>query len=229
MKPEKIGIIGAMQSETEGLAASLQDASWETVSGTRVGCGTLYGKQVVLVTSGVGKVFAAMAAELLIVRYGVTALLNTGVAGGLLPGLSVCDAVVATDVVQHDMDTTALGDQRGFISGIGLVKIPTDKHLTDVLYNAAVAEGIRTVKGTVASGDLFVADKKVKKAIRSRFDAVACEMEGGAIGQVAHFNGVPFAVLRTVSDSGDDMEFNIFMQMAAERSVAVTRHFLSLL
>ncbi len=229
MKTEKIGIIGAMKSETEGLFAAMQNAAWETVSGMHVGTGTLDGKEVVVVTSGIGKVFAAMAAEMLILRYGVTALLNTGVAGGLSPDLTVCDAVVATDVVQHDMNTTALGDPRGFISGVGLVKIPTDKRLTDVLYEAAVAEGIHTVKGTVASGDIFVADKKVKKDIRGRFGAVACEMEGASIGQVAHVNGVPFTVLRTISDGGDGMEFDIFMQMAAERSVTLTRHFLSLL
>lgn len=229
MKTEKIGIIGAMAAETEGLFATLTNAAWETVGGMRVGHGVLDGKQVAIVTSGVGKVYAAMAAEMLILRYGVTALLNTGVAGGLSPDLSVCDAVVATDVVQHDMNTTALGDPRGFISGVGLVKIPTDKHLTEILYQAAVDEGIHTVTGTVASGDIFVADRKVKKDIRNRFGAVACEMEGAAIGQVAHVNGVPFAVLRTISDGGDGMEFDIFMQMAAERSVTLTRRFLALL
>ena len=229
MKTGKIGIIGAMTAETEGLFAMLTGAAWESVSGMRVGTGVLDGKQVAIVTSGIGKVYAAMAAEMLILRYGVTALLNTGVAGGLVSDLSVCDAVVATDVVQHDMNTSALGDPRGFISGLGLVKIPTDTHLTDVLYRAASGEGIHTIKGTIASGDLFVADKKVKKDIRSRFGAVACEMEGAAIGQVARVNDVPFAVLRTISDGGDGMEFDIFMQMAAERSVTVTRHFLALL
>ena len=229
MKTGKIGIIGAMTAETEGLFAMLTGAAWETVGGMRVGTGLLDGKQVAIVTSGIGKVYAAMAAEMLILRYDVIALLNTGVAGGLVSDLSVCDAVVATDVVQHDMNTSALGDPRGFISGLGLVKIPTDPHLTDVLYRSATGEGIHTVKGTIASGDLFVADKKAKKDIRNRFGAVACEMEGAAVGQVARVNNVPFAVLRTISDGGDGMEFDIFMQMAAERSVTVTRHFLSLL
>jgi len=229
MKNEKIGIIGAMQAETEGLAASLMNATWENVSGMHVGQGILDGKQVAIVTSGIGKVYAAMAAELLILRYGVTALLNTGVAGSLSSDLAVCDAVVATDVVQHDMNTTALGEPRGFISGVGLVKIPTDKQLSGVLFRAAKDEGIRVVTGTVASGDLFVADKKNKKAIKNRFGAIACEMEGGAVGQVACVNNIPFAVIRTVSDGGDGMEYDIFMRLAAERSVTVTRRFLSLL
>ena len=229
MKTEKIGIIGAMTAETEGLFGALENASWETVSGMRVGRGTLDGKTVVVTTSGIGKVFAAMAAEMLLLRYGVSALLNTGVAGGLAPDLAVCDAVVATDVVQHDMNTTALGEPRGFISGLEMIKIPTDPHLSDALCDAAAAEGIHTVRGTIASGDLFVADKKVKKDIRSRFGAIACEMEGGAVGQVACVAGVPFAVLRTISDGGDGMEYDIFMQIAAERSVAVTRRFLAMM
>ena len=229
MTPEKIGIIGALSAETDGLFAALTDATWETVSGMRVGQGMLDGKSVVVTTSGVGKVFAAMAAELLIVRYGVTALLNTGVAGGLVPGLSVGDTVVADAMVQHDMNTTALGDPQGLISGINLIKIPTDKRLSETLYRAAMAEGIRTVIGTVASGDLFVAGEKTKKTIHARFGAVACEMEGAAVGQVAYASGIPFAVLRTISDGGDGMEFDRFVKLAAARSVAVTRRFLSLL
>ena len=229
MKPEKIGIIGALRAETEGLCAALQNAAFETVSGMRVGQGTLEGKEVAVVTCGVGKVFAAMAAEALILRYGVTALLNTGVAGGLAPGLSVGDAVVADAVVQHDMNTTALGDPQGLISGVGLVRIPTDKRLSDALFRAAEAEGIHTLTGVVASGDLFVAGEQAKEVIRRRFAAAACEMEGAAIGQVAHVNGVPFAVLRTISDGGDGMEFDRFVGLAAARSVAVTHRFLKLL
>ena len=148
-----------------------------------------------------------------------------GVAGGLAQGLSVCDAVVADFVVQHDMDTTAIGDPAGLISGLNLVKIPAEKALYEPLAAACRAKGVNTMIGTVASGDLFVAKEEDKDRIRSLFGAAACEMEGAAIGQVACTNGVPFAVLRTISDGGDGMEFSEFAPLAAKASVAITREF----
>ena len=161
----------------------------------------------------------------MILRYGVTALLNTGVAGGLAKGLTVGDVVLADFVVQHDMDTSALGDPVGLISGLNIVKIPADKALLDTLSAAAKATGLNTLVGTVASGDLFVARDEDKARIAAQFDAAACEMEGAAIGQVAYTNGVPFAVLRAISDGGDGMEFSQFVGLAAKRSVALTREF----
>jgi adenosylhomocysteine nucleosidase len=177
----------------------------------------------------VGKVAAAMVAEAMILRFGVTHLLNTGVAGGLGEGLVVGDIVVADAVVQHDMDTTALGDPAGLISGLGIVKIPTDPTFSASLQAATVTAGLVPHIGTVASGDLFVARDEDKARIRAQFDAIACEMEGAAIGQVAYTNGVPFAVLRAISDGGDGMEFSEFVGLAAERSVAVTTALLELM
>ena len=220
-----IGIIGAMKIETEGLRAQMTDTVEETVSGIRFTRGLLEGFPAVCATCGVGKVAAALCAEAMILRYGVDALLNTGVAGGLAKGLTVGDAVLADFVVQHDMDTSALGDPVGLISGLNIVRIPTDSALLDTLCAAAEAMGLNTVVGTVASGDLFVADPADKARIVAQFGAAACEMEGAAIGQVAYTNGVPFAVLRAISDGGDGMEFSQFAPLAAERSVKVTREF----
>lgn len=229
MRNEKLGIIGAMSMETEGLRAAMTDTAEVTVSGIRFTEGLLGGKPVVVATCGVGKVAAAMCAEAMILRFGVTALLNTGVAGGLAEGLCVCDAVVADFVVQHDMDTTAIGDPAGLISGLNIVKIPADKQLYETLAAACRAYGANTVVGTVASGDLFVAKAEDKARIKALFDAAACEMEGAAIGQVAYTNGVPFAVLRTVSDGGDGMEFSEFAPLAAKASVAITKAFAEML
>ncbi|MBQ3483436.1 MAG: 5'-methylthioadenosine/adenosylhomocysteine nucleosidase [Clostridia bacterium] len=221
----RLGIIGAMQSEVDGIVAAMTDTASEVIGGRTFVSGKLCGKEVVVTGSGVGKVFAAMAAEILLLRFGVSALLNTGVAGGLEPSLTVGDVVVADAVVQHDMNTTALGDPRGLISGPNVVKIPTDKALTAALAAATRAEGLHTRMGTVASGDLFVAKPAHKEKIRAEFDAVACEMEGAAIGQVAYAHGVPFAVLRAISDGGDGMEFTQFVRLAAERSIRVTLRF----
>lgn len=220
-----LGIIGAMEIEIKGLVAVMQDVSTEVVSGITFTKGLLEGCPVVTAVCGVGKVAAAMVAEAMILRYDVAALLNTGVAGGLAKGLVVGDVVLADHVVQHDMDTTALGDPAGLISGLNIVKIPADAHLLATMRAAAEGQGITPVIGTVASGDIFVAEDAVKTRIKTLFDAAACEMEGAAIGQVAYTNGVPFAVLRAISDGGDGMEFSQFVSLAATRSIALTRAF----
>ena len=222
----RIGIIGAMTVETEGLIAEMTDKKTHTVSGVTYTEGTLCGRNVVVATCGVGKVFAAICAEAMILRFGVTALLNTGVAGGLSPMLEVGDVVVADCVVQHDMNTTALGDPKGLISGINVVKIDTDKHLLKALCEATAELGYNGIVGTVASGDLFVTKQKTKDGLAKDFDAVACEMEGAPIGHVAFVNGIPFAVLRAISDGGDGMEYSEFVPLAAKTSVAITKEFL---
>ena len=224
---ELIGIIGAMEVETAGLVAEMTDKKTEVVSGVAYTCGELCGKRVVVATCGVGKVFAAICAEAMILKFGVTALLNTGVAGGLSPMLEVGDVAVADEVVQHDMNTTALGDPRGLLSGINVVKIKTDDRLTKALCDATAEEGLNGIVGTIASGDLFVAKDSVKEKLIAEFDAVACEMEGAAIGHVAFVNNVPFAVLRAISDGGDGMEFSEFVGVAAKISVNVTKKFLN--
>lgn len=229
MQNKPIGIIGAMKIEVEGLKAVMTDVTEETVSGVTFACGTLEGRRVVCAVSGVGKVFAAIAAEAMILHFGVGALLNTGVAGGLLPELEVGDVALADKVVQHDMNTTALGDAPGLISGLNVVEIAADEALLRTLCEATAALEYNGVVGTVASGDLFVAKQSTKDKIISTFGAVACEMEGAAIGHVAHVNDVPFAVLRVISDGGNGMEFSKFVTLAAERSVALTREFLKLL
>lgn len=223
----RIGIIGAMSVETEGLIAEMTEAQTHTVSGVTYTVGKLCGREVVVATCGVGKVFAAICAEAMILSFGVTALLNTGVAGGLSPMLEVGDVVVADEVVQHDMNTTALGDPQGLLSGINVIKIATDKHLQKALCEATAELGYNGIVGTVASGDLFVAKEKTKARLVADFDAVACEMEGAAIGHVAYVNQIPFAVLRAISDGGDGMEFSEFVTLAAKTSVAITKEFLS--
>ena len=226
MNKEIIGIIGAMAIETEGLIAEMTDTRESTVSGVTFTEGVLCGHNVVVATSGVGKVFAAICAEAMILRFGVTALLNTGVAGTLSPMLEVGDVVLADEVVQHDMNTTALGDPQGLLSGINIVKIPADERLLKALCTATAELDYNGMVGTIASGDLFVAKQKTKDALVAQFDALACEMEGAAIGHVAYVNKVPFAVLRTISDGGDGMEFSEFCPLAAKTAVAITKNFL---
>ena len=229
MSNRPIGIIGAMQIEIDGLKAAMTNITEETVSGVTYTSGKLCDREVVCAVCGVGKVFAAIAAQTMILRYAPCALLNTGVAGGLADGLCVGDIVLADSVVQHDMDTSPLGDPVGLLSGINIVNIKTDEKLLQALITATKQIGIEPVVGTVASGDQFIATDAQKQRIRTLFNAAACEMEGASIGHVAYVNNLPFAVLRAISDGGDGMEFSKFVDLAAERSVAATKEFVQLI
>lgn len=220
-----IGIIGAMQVEIEGLKAMLTDPVTETVSGIDFVSGRLEGAPVVLAVCGVGKVFAALCAQTMILRYRVDAVINTGVAGTLCRELGIGDVAVSADVVQHDFDTSDLGDQVGLISGLDTVHIPADPALVHLAQRAVAAQGHRCVVGTVATGDQFLSDRTRKEWIHNTFAAVAGEMEGGSIGQVCYVNHVPFVVLRTISDSADGdapADFPAFAAAAAETSIRIT-------
>ena len=217
-----IGIIAAMNVEMDGLRAHMEGPVSETVSGITFVRGVIEGREVVTAVCGIGKVFAALCAQTMILRYAPEAIINTGVAGTLTDELSIGDLAVSSCVVQHDMDTSAIGDPVGLISGINMVEIPADSALTDRLCAAAHSLGIRTVKGCIASGDQFVASPGRKTFIADTFSAIACEMEGAAIGQVCFVNQVPFCVLRAISDSADGsshMDYPVFAKMAAEQSV----------
>ena len=215
-----IGIIGAMDIEIEHINAVMEEKEEFTVSGALYTKGTIDGKDVVTAVCGIGKVFAAMCAQTMIVKFGADTVINTGVAGGLTDKTDILDTVVATALVQHDMDTTYFGDPRGLISGINVVEFPCYKALAEKI--TANVEG-NCVRGIVASGDCFVADNDKKKEISETFNAVACEMEGAAIAQVCYVNKIPFCVLRSISDgaNGEEMSYERFRVVAAEKAANV--------
>ena len=215
------GIIGAMRVEVDALKEKMEIAATETVSGVEFVRGTLCGHPVVVAQCGVGKVFAAICAQTMILRYGVDRIINTGVGGSLCRELGVLDIAVADAVVQHDMDTSPLGDPVGLISGICVVKIQTCKSLADRIEAAARAMGKNVVRGVIASGDQFINSAEKKSWIASTFGAISCEMEGAAIGHVCYVNGVDFAVIRSISDnaSGEaDIEFPEMARRAAAQA-----------
>lgn len=230
----RIGIIGAMDSEVTNLITRMEDTTEQTVAGRRFVCGRLAGKPVVVVQSGIGKVAAAITAQLLIDRFEVDTLLNTGMAGGLDPRLEVKDLVVATAALQHDFDLTAFGHTKGFLYGEDDTR-PTlfaaDTSLAEKAIAAAATvlpAGSKAITGIVASGDIFVNDSALKATLRDDFGAAAAEMEGAAIAQTAVANGIPFAILRTISDlaekeanvSFDEME-RYAGQLAGDITVAL--------
>lgn len=224
IKKVQVGIIGAMKPETDGLIAMMTDKEEVTLGGICFTYGALCKKSVVISTCGVGKVFAAMAAQAMILGFSPDVIINTGVAGTLTDKIKIGGTVVATDVVQHDMDTSALGDPVGLISGINIVSIPCAKPLVDLLSDCVRSLSVPCLCGRVASGDQFICTAEQKSRITSTFGAVACEMEGAAIGQVCYVNGVDFCVLRSISDGGDEdspFDYPKFVEEAAKRSISV--------
>ncbi|MBQ2863356.1 MAG: 5'-methylthioadenosine/adenosylhomocysteine nucleosidase [Clostridia bacterium] len=225
-----IGIIGAMEIETRTICSMLEDERVERISGRDYHVGRLFGREVVVCTCGIGKVFAAICTEAMIINYKVELVINTGVAGALSDKLDVCDVVVSTAVVQHDMDTSPLGDPVGLISGINRVYFDAHAESADKLAGITASLGINTLRGVVASGDQFIAGADAKERIKANFpDAVCAEMEGGAIGHCAYVNDTPFVVLRAISDKADgtgSMDYMKFCSIAAENSVKVLCEFI---
>ncbi|MBE6672524.1 MAG: 5'-methylthioadenosine/adenosylhomocysteine nucleosidase [Ruminococcaceae bacterium] len=226
-----IGIIGAMALEVENLVKELENKREEQVGGIRFYLGLLAGKEVVLAVCGVGKCFAAICAQTMILTYCPECVINIGVAGALHPELQVGDMAIAVSAVQHDMDTSPIGDPLGLISGINLVELPCDQALCEKIAECAGALGYRTMTGIVASGDQFVADIEKKQWIAKTFGAIDCEMEGAAIVQTCYQSGVPCGVIRSISDSltGNGMDFESFKHLAASHSTAVVKALLEAL
>ena len=224
-----IGIIGAMRIEVETIKSLMENKEIQTVSGVEYVSGTLHGREIVVAVCGIGKVAAAMCAQTMILKYSPEAIINTGVGGSLSKKLNICDVAIAESLVQHDMDTSPLGDPVGLISGINIINIPCDGAVVEKLEKCVEAIGnIKAVRGVIASGDQFIADSAKKDYIKSNFDAIVCEMEGASIAQVCYTNGVPFGVVRAVSDCADGsshMDYGEFLPVAAANAAKLIELF----
>lgn len=220
-----------MQIEIDGIKEKIESPETVTLSGVDFVCGSIGDKYVVCAKCGIGKVFAALCAQTMCLRFDLDCIINTGVAGGLADGLSILDVVVADSVVQHDMDTTPIGDPAGLLSGINIINIPCDKYISEKLYESIDGLSVKRMYGIVATGDQFVATEKQRQFIKDTFNGAACEMEGGAIGHVCYVNGVPFGIIRAISDGGDGdaaMDYPTFAAKAAENSIAAVLRFLEI-
>lgn len=221
----QIGIIGAMEPEVEAIIASLEDRESETVSGITFHTGLISGKRVAVAKCGIGKVFAALCAQTMIMKYSPDLLVNTGVGGAIGGGLRCGDVVIADRLCQHDMDTSAIGDPVGLVSGINMIYFDADEGAREILLREGRALDLAVKSGTVATGDKFIASAEDKHRIADTFSASVCEMEGCAIAQTAFVNGTPFAVVRAISDSADGeatMDYPTFLSLAAANSTKLT-------
>ena len=222
----KLGIIGAMAVEVAALKEKMESMTVTEKAGMEFYDGVLEGLPAVVVQCGVGKVNAAMCAQILCDCFGVTHLVNTGIAGSLNADLDIGDLVVSRDAMYHDFDCVHFGYEMGRVPGMDVVAFPADE--TMMGYAFAAAESVNpghTRMGRVASGDLFVAEKAAKERIIQKTGALCTEMEGAAIAQTAYRNRVPFVILRAISDKADDsaeMDYPTFEAIAAQRCAQVT-------
>ena len=219
-----LGVLGAMAVEVEAIWAAMDNTTTQDHLGITVTTGQLEGTPLVVARSGIGKVNAALATVAL-VQAGATAVVFTGMAGGVGDRVHIGDAVVATDLVQHDVDATEMGECLGQIPGEP-PSWPADPGLADALAEAAASEAATVHRGRIASGDVFVADPDRAHDIAVLFDALAVEMEGAAAAQAAAKLGIPLGVLRWISDAADDeavVDFPAFVDRVAALDLAVVR------
>ena len=223
----KLGIIGAMKIEVDTLKENMENKTVTMRAGMEFCEGTLEGMPAVVVQCGVGKVNAALCVQILCDCFGVTHLVNTGIAGSLSSELDIGDLVISKDAMYHDFDCCGFGYPLGKVPGMDVVAFPADETMMHYALTAAEAVNPGHAKvGRVATGDQFICEKHVKNAIIEKTGALCTEMEGGAIAQAAYRNEIPFVIIRAISDKADDsaeMDYPTFEAIAANRCATVVQ------
>lgn len=226
----KAGIIGAMEQEITLLRDKLENRQTATLAGCEIYTGTLNGKEVALLKSGIGKVSAAMGTALFLAHYQPDFVINTGSAGGLASRLSVGDVVVSDEVRYHDVDVTAFGYQPGQMAGCP-PSFQADERLIAAAQASIASQTLNAVRGLIVSGDAFINGAEPLARIRQSFpEAIAVEMEATAIAHVCYQFGTPFVVVRAISDVADKqshLSFEEFLAVAARHSSLMVETMLS--
>ena len=227
-----IGIIGAMEEEVTALKNEMENVETSQYASMLFCKGTLCGKEVVVVRSGIGKVNAGICAQLLVDKYEVDVLINTGVAGSLDAAIDIGDMVISSDAVHHDMDTTIFGAPAGQVPRMDTFSFPADETLVKLAReaNEKVNPDIHTFVGRVASGDQFISSKEVKERIKSIFGALCAEMEGAGIAHAAYLNKVSYVIIRAISDKADNsatMAYSEFEKQAITHSIRLVKELLA--
>lgn len=227
----RIGIIGAMEEEVAMLREEMYMKETFEYASMQFFVGKLGGQEVVIVKSGIGKVNAAICAQILADKFEVDVLMNTGIAGSLDASIDIGDMVISTDLVEHDMDATIFGDPLGQVPRMDTFSFPADPKLVEmaVVANQEANPDIKTFKGRIVSGDQFVSSSAVKEKLVQNFGAKCTEMEGAAIAHAAYLNQIPCVIIRAISDKADNsatMDYPTFEKRAIEHSVRLVRNLL---
>ncbi|EMT38805.1 adenosylhomocysteine nucleosidase [Thermoanaerobacter thermohydrosulfuricus] len=230
---KKIGLIGAMEEEVNILKDEMTLKEIVKKAKLDFYVGSLKGADIVIVRSGIGKVNAAMATQILVSDFNVDVLINTGVAGGIKPDIKVGDIVISSDTMEYDIDVTAFGYEPGIIPRMEESIFKADEKLVELAKKVAknIVEG-RAYVGRIISGDKFVSSKEEAKRLGKVFNAYAVEMEGAAIAHVAFLNSIPFVIIRSISDNANEeasIDFNTFIEQAAKSSTKIVSEMVKLL
>jgi adenosylhomocysteine/aminodeoxyfutalosine nucleosidase len=218
----KLAIMGAMVEEITPLLEYFGTYECVEFGKNRYYTTTYKGLELVIAYSKIGKVNASLTATTLIEKFGAQKLLFSGVAGAINPSLKIGDLIVATKLAQHDLDITAFGHPHGYVPE-GAVFVETDSALMEIAKQVAQAKGIALQEGVIATGDQFICDEAKKEWIGKTFNADALEMEGASVAVVCDALGVPFCILRAISDAADmdaGFSFDAFLESSAKQSAS---------
>ncbi|WP_028331132.1 5'-methylthioadenosine/adenosylhomocysteine nucleosidase [Brachyspira alvinipulli] len=225
---KRIAIIGAMDSEITNFKGMIENIEEIEIANIIYYKGTLCGKNIVLLKSGIGKVNAAIATTIAIERFNVEKIIFTGVAGSGNPDYDISDIVISKDLIEHDFDTSALdGDELTvLVKGYDKNYYPADNSLIQLAKESAqkVITDNKVYIDTIATGDQFVGDNNKVKQIHNKFKAGAIEMEGAAVAHAALMYKVPFVVIRSLSDKADSdavVDFPKFVVKSAQNSMKI--------
>ena len=227
----KFGIIAAMQEEMCEIEKIMEEKQAKQIYELNFIIGKINSLDVVLVEAGVGKVNAARTTQILIDNFNVEAIINVGSAGSANDELDIGDIVIGEKIVQHDFDITAFGHPKGYISNVGQY-IESDSILIKKMEQTILKMQDNEFKiklGTIASGDIFCTEPKMKEKIRYKFEADAIEMEGAAIAQVCKLDNIPFIIIRSISDKpngNNHITFDQFLEKASKRCAKIIKEFL---
>lgn len=227
----KVAIIGAMEEEVTILRDKIENRQETVIAGCEYSTGTISGVEVVLLKSGIGKVNAALSTAILLEKFNPDYVINTGSAGGFHPELNVGDAVISTEVRHHDVDVTVFNYEYGQVPNLPAAFKADDKLVRLAEESALEVTDMKIVKGLIATGDSFMNDPVRVEFVRSKFpDLYAAEMEAAAVAQVCYQFGVPFVILRALSDIAgkeSNVSFEQFLEKAAVNSTKLVLNFIT--
>lgn len=228
---QEIGIIVAMEEESDAIINIMTDIQIEQVYNLRFLKGNIRGKKCILVKSGIGKVNAARTTQIMIEKFKVQYIMNVGVGGAVNGLLNIGDVLIAKQVVQHDFDITAFGHSKGYITGVGNC-ITCNRNLVDKFEQVIQTMPERSYQikiGVIATGDIFCTQAWMKDKIRAKFNADVVDMECAAMAQVCYLDNVPFIAIRSISDTPNGNNATTFeenLELASKRCGNILKEFL---
>lgn len=230
-----VGIIGAMEEEVMKLRDQMTVTNVRSIAHTEYIRGSLAGREIVLAKSGLGKVNAAVCAQVMIDIFRIDALISLGVAGAISPELDICDVVISRELIQHDVNAVAFGYSKGEIPQMDTSVFKADTHLIHLMEKASdvLDAKTRVITGRILGGDQFISKVEEREELYQFYAGDCAEIEGGAaIAQVCYLNRIPFVAVRSITDRANNtagMDFNEFTRQAALNSTKLLLRLLTLL